>query len=402
MAYCRVCRSSHVVPMLDAGLRPISNRYVRSPGEKEALFPLRFCLCRDCGMVQLKDIVPAEELKPRVDWITYNEPEDHLDNMVERLIRLPGITSHSMFLGVSFKDDTTLHRIRKCGFKLTKRIRPQEDLGIEDKGAGAETLQLYIAPEPMHRVASGYGKADMVIVRHVLEHAHDLKAFLEGLKALVTPQGYVVIEVPDCSRAIGRHDYTTLWEEHSVYFSPSTLRRCMEENGFSVEGFDVYPYAFEDSLVCIARVRQSPGIIREDVLPEIEAAEKFAGAFNAYGQKVRFVLTRFRREKGPIALFGAGHLACVYINFFGIKDLLEFVIDDNAHKKGLFMPGSQLPIVTSEVLLTRNVKGCLMALNPMSEEKVIARNAAFVSNGGEFMSIFPASPIALNIGECGV
>ena len=395
MQVCRVCGSQNIVFMLDAGLQPVSNRYVANPGEKEDLFPLKFDLCRNCGMMQLAELVPAAELKPRVDWITYNEPEDHLDSMVEMLAGLKGMSADAFFLGVSFKDDTTLRRFENKGFKRTARISPQDDLGITDQGAGAETLQGRITAPWMRKVAAARGKADMVIVRHILEHAHDLRAFLDGLKELLVSGGYVAIEVPDCSRAIARCDYTTLWEEHVVYFSPATLRRCLEEAGFSVVHFEAYPYAFEDSLVCVVTLsKEGTADRKEDVTEALAAAEHFAAGFTGFGGSVRAALETFRRDKGRVAMFGAGHLACVYINFFGLKDVIDFVADDNPHKKGLFMPGSQVPILGSASLVGRNIKLCLLTLNPMGEEKVVGRNTDFTDKGGVFASVFPASRCA--------
>lgn len=394
---CRACCSLNVSALLDMGSQPISNRFLHSRNEQEVLFPLKLALCRDCGLIQLVDLIPVEELRPRFDWVTYNEPEDHLDSMVDRLAALPGISSDSAFLGISFKDDTTLHRFKVKGFSRMKRIDPVVHFGIMDKGVGIETIQMCISPEKMRQVAQKIGKADMVIVRHVLEHAYAPQRFLLSLKELMADGGYLVIEVPDCSRAVSQLDYTTIWEEHVVYFSPSTFRSCMEKAGFSIEGFDVYPCAFEDSLLCIARACKGDDVIKEDVHIALDVAQKFAYKFPLYRKKVRSVLAKYRQEKGKIAMFGAGHLACVYINFFGLKDFIEFVIDDNPNKKGLLMPGSQLPIVATEALMSQDVRLCLLALNPMSEAKVLARNRGFLLNDGEFLSIFPASCIALNL-----
>lgn len=396
---CRACCSLNVSPLLDLGTQPVSNRFLHSGSEQEYLFPLKLALCRDCGLIQLADLIPVEEIKPKFDWVTYNEPEDHLDSLVDKLAALPGVNRDSVFLGISFKDDSTLQRFKDKGFTRVKRIDPVSHFGIMDKGVGIETIQMCISPEKMRQVAQKTGKADMVIVRHVLEHAYDLQRFLSGLKELLTDDGYLVIEIPDCSRAVSHLDYTTIWEEHVVYFSPATFRFCIENAGFSIGGFAVYPYPFEDSLLCIARVQKGERIIRDDVHLSLSAAQKFAAEFPLYKNKVRSFLTKQRRERGKIVMFGAGHLACVYINFFGLKDFIEFVIDDNPNKKGLLMPGSRLPIVTSEALLSPDVKLCLLALNPLNEAKILAKNSSFLSNDGKFLSIFPASSIALNLEE---
>ncbi len=398
MRKCRVCRSEHLTPAMDAGLQPISNRYVRTPKERENLFPLTWDLCGDCGMLQLAGLIPPEELQPRFDWITYNEPEDHLDAMVAMLGGLAGMSAQKKILGISFKDDTTLRRLGHKGFKNTYRLDPLKDLGITCPGAGAETLQLRIEPQRLRAFAQSHGRSDMVIVRHILEHAHDPAAFLDGLKELVNPGGYLVIEVPDCSRAIRRQDYTTLWEEHVLYFSPVTFQRCLREAGFSLKQFCIYPYAFEDSLVGV--VQAAPGSAAERGGPDSQAmadVRRFADGFKDHGAAVRLAFERMRREHGRIAALGAGHLASSYINFFGLGPLIECVMDDDPHKEGLFMPGSRLPILPFRTWPENNIKVCALMINPMSEDKVLSRYASFNDQGGMFVSIFPESRQALKI-----
>ena len=80
-----------------------------------------------------------------------------------------------------------------------------------------------------------------------------------------------------------------------------------------------------------------------------------------------------------------------------VDDTIEFIIDDNPHKRGLYMPGSHLPIVASSALLEHDITLCLLSLNPIGEENVIAKNAAFAEHGGTFASIFPASVRALKV-----
>ena len=83
------------------------------------------------------------------------------------------------------------------------------------------------------------------------------------------------------------------------------------------------------------------------------------------------------------------------VNLLGLKDLLGFVVDDDPNKKGLLMPGSHLPISGSAALLERGVALCLLNMSPESEEKVVAKNKAFLEAGGTFASVFPESRYAL-------
>jgi len=82
--------------------------------------------------------------------------------------------------------------------------------------------------------------------------------FIEALKRLVTPGGYIVVEVPDCSRAMDGCDYTTIWEEHTLYYTPDTFRQTFPFAGLGVVRTENYPYPFENSLVAIATAN-APG-----------------------------------------------------------------------------------------------------------------------------------------------
>src|SRR4029077_15992799 len=106
MNTCPSCNPPRVQALMDCGPHPICNRFLRDPKATELLHPLRIGQCQACGLVQTLDPVPAAALVPAGDWITYNEPEGHLDRVAETLASLLGLAPGSVFGGVSFKDDT--------------------------------------------------------------------------------------------------------------------------------------------------------------------------------------------------------------------------------------------------------------------------------------------------------
>ncbi|MDP3734347.1 MAG: NAD-dependent epimerase/dehydratase family protein, partial [Nanoarchaeota archaeon] len=223
---CNLCQQKAVKTLLDLGLQPVSNRYVHNPAVPEQKFPLRFGQCQSCGVAQLTQPMPVEELTPHYDWITYIEPEEHLDS-VAATIKNCHLTSDSKICGISFKDKSLLERMNKAGFNNTLVLDPQRDLnvGIHD---GIEKIQSAVTVHKARQIVQRYGQFDVVIARHILEHAYDLAGFIAALKELIAPGGYLVIEVPDCARAFERNDYPILWEEHLSYFTPTTFQHVFQ------------------------------------------------------------------------------------------------------------------------------------------------------------------------------
>jgi hypothetical protein len=392
---CRVCRGGDVGDLLDCGPQPLSNRYLHRRDESEYRHPLVAGICRECGVVQLTEPPPAAELAPRFDWISYREPEDHLDSLVETMVAFAGLDGDAVVGGVSYKDDTTLRRFRERGFGRTWRIDTRRHLGLASERAEIETVQDRLDPaRAAAAITGGLPRADILLARHILEHAQRTVEFQAALRALVAPGGLVAVEVPDAGRSLDHRDYTTLWEEHVLYCTEATLPSVMRAGGFVTETLIRFPYASEDSLVLLARRVEEPAEDSpSDALEgELDRWQGFAGGF---GDTRRRSLAALSAETGGIALLGAGHLAATWINLMGAAPLISFVADDDPNKQGLLMPGSRLPIRPSAALYGGEVGLCLMAVSSGLEARVLERHAPFAARGGRFASIFPQSPRSL-------
>ena len=261
-----------------------------------------------------------------------------------------------------------------------------------------ETIQDRLTPDVSDEIVRAIGLADVVVVRHILEHAHDTQRFTKAVKKLVKPNGYLVFEVPDCTKALEDFDYSCPWEEHILYFTPETFKRGLALGGMDLISYASYPHELEDSLVAIVRpsTDEHPSHAVNPVSDrERHRATHYAQALRQHQEKLGTYLSDFCRNQGKVAMLGAGHLACTFINLLDLKDHIEFVADDNPNKRGLFMPGSRLPILGSEALIDENIKLCLLTVAPQVECRVVANNQGFVQRGGTFSSIFPASKMAL-------
>lgn len=387
MSACCVCQAGQCHRLLDFGRQPVCHHF-RDETQHEGLYPLVLGRCERCGLVQLMEKVPAPELVPRFDWLVNNEPEDHLDALVDVLCTLPGVSPDANICGVSHKDESLLCRFRKKGFEYVWAIDRKGELEIENPRAGIETIQQRMKPLLAATLQQRHGVPDVVIARHVLEHADEPVCLMETLRCLSRPRGYVVFEVPDCALPFQLFDYTVLWEEHRIYFTECTLRTCLEAGGFFVEQILSYPAPYETVLVAITRPQATRRESFACPTKEGERAISFANGFSQRQRDIRGLLLRWKKT-GKIALFGAGHHAVMFTNLMGVGDLIEFVLDDHPCKRGLRMPGTRLPIVGSEKLMEENIVLCLSSLGAGSERKVLSKIQRFIDRGGAFASIFP-------------
>lgn len=412
MKKCLLCERERCEKYLDFGMQPISHRY-HTAGEKAVQVPIALGQCGHCGLVQLMEPVAAHILKPKYDWIRYRDPEGHLDELVDAIRKLPTLSETSTIVGVSYKDETTLERFRRLGYQNVWCIDQVRDLDISDPTAGVETILTQLTPKNLKSLWSKRELADVVIARHIIEHSGNMKALIEALKTIVKPSGYIIFEIPDCEHAFERLNYTAVWEDHSLYFTEQTFRYLFEFGGLFLIGVERYPYPYEDCLVGISKVappgiisiQSSPSSLRPaEIQKEIKQFGGYATHYPSQKTKIQDRL-RFLKKKYPrIAMFGAGHWASAFINLMDIQAFIDVVIDDDLHKIGYRMPGTEVIISGSEVLVDRGVTDlevdlCLMSLSVESERQVARKHTSFIEKGGKFLSIFQLGSLTLMSGD---
>jgi 2-polyprenyl-3-methyl-5-hydroxy-6-metoxy-1,4-benzoquinol methylase len=125
-----------------------------------------------------------------------------------------------------------LHYCSKKGFTVTG-IEPNEKarkfatdvLGLKV----LDTYEINSLPE---------NSFDFISMWHVLEHVHDLSERMDLVRRILTPDGILLIAVPNSNSWDAKH-YNSSWAafdlpRHLYHFTPSTMKRLLEKTGFSL------------------------------------------------------------------------------------------------------------------------------------------------------------------------
>lgn len=392
---CTVCKSGDLYTSLSLGMQPPSNRFLYADLDSATTdepYPLSLGYCKKCETIQLVDRMPIEVMRPRYDWLLYNEPEGHLDDVVSKLKDLPGINGSSRLVGVTYKDKSTIERMNRLGFHNTACIS-EKDLECTTLPLGLETIQSALSSaDTIKRLHGSYSKADLLLVRHIVEHASDASAFIRSLHGLLAPNGYMMFELPDSERIFSAGNHPFIWEEHISYFTESSVRQLAKSVGAELVWLSRYRYPYEDSLIvlfCFTRTKVSyagPQLALPATSAKVLA--EFATRLNVARASWRMKLEAYRARGEKIAVFGAGHLATKFVNFYELADLIECVIDDHPKKVGMLMPGSRKRIAPSAELLSKGIRICISTLSPESEVKVRDKLADYFATGAHFIPAF--------------
>lgn len=396
---CLVCGST-VQLQLDIGPQPIANRFSASNEGNDFLHPFELGMCEKCALVQLMHEPPYSELRPRVSWVKYNEPESHVQKWASYLGEKFKETPRLRVCGVTEKDRSLVEAIAQVSHAETKILTLLDDLHFTDAHAGVESLPIALTRKSAQRVKEESGQFDLLVIRQTVEHVYELYNFFESLEILLAEDGYLYIEVPDCKRNFEAGDYTTLWEEHVCYFTPETFKNTIQEFGLEIVEFKIEPFQLEDSLIIIARKNscsENCNIQNGTIDQERERLLQYVRRFSLFRDSLQQYLHQFVGQGKKIAVYGASHPACSFVNYFQIAECVDCIVDDNEEKWNHYLAGSKIQIHDSSRLLERDISLCILALNPALDDRVVAKHRDFINAGGVFVSAYPGSAYSLPV-----
>jgi SAM-dependent methyltransferase len=92
---------------------------------------------------------------------------------------------------------------------------------------------------------------DVVTLWHVLEHVHQLHPYMEQLKNILKPDGWLVIAVPNYTSGDAQR-YGKTWAAYDVprhlyHFSPQSMKTLVQQHGLTVT--DIRPMWFDSFYV---------------------------------------------------------------------------------------------------------------------------------------------------------
>ena len=208
--------------------------------------------------------------------------------------------------------------------------------------------------------------ADLVVCRHTLEHIPNVAGFIQMLRrSLLEQNPLVFFEVPDTLRILQEGAFWDLYYEHCSYFTGRTLQWL-----FASQGFDVLDQTlgFDDQYLLV-EARPSSGTV-DSILIE-EHAKLIAGEARAYADRVEKMrdarksrIMSWRLEDRTRVIWGAGSKAVGYLAATGVAASISAVVDINPRKRGRFLPGSALRVVSPDDLMDVD-PDVVIAMNPV-------------------------------------
>ena len=388
---CCLCKGRSLSLLFNLNDLPISHLLRKKRDDPDPRFSVGFECCQDCGLLQIVDPIPADLIYGDADTYTtgFQQPR-HLEDLITTTVARqdPGSV-----IDIGCNDGSLLEALRRAGYAQVVGVEPNPVAASIARNKGHQVYTSYLTEELASQIVADCGAFDTVYLRHVVEHVSDLEAFFRALRALLKPDGLLVLELPDVEEGFALGSPAILWEEHVSYFTQALAEYMLERFGFQIS--DRRRYVFGGgSLAFVARKKAVPAscaIRRPDPSATTELLRGFVAGMERQKREIESVVSLARSSGYKVLIYGAAPRSCLLVSASGIAKMIDFVVDDRQDIQHRLMPGTDR-FVGSLADVAKTAGGkllCLLGVGSENEFKVRAKIEAAIDASFVFVSLFP-------------
>ncbi len=395
---CRVCDSTKLELAIDLGFQPWGNHFLRREDVgKEPFYPLRVVFCMDCKTPQLDYTVPKETMFAEHTYLSgiTKSLSEHFRQVAEEVDkRFFADQKQKSVLDLGSNDGTQLKHFKNLGYDV---------LGVESatvpakiaNDAGVPTVHAFFNLETAKKLER---KFDVINAAGFFFHLEELHSVCEGIKEVLAAGGVFVIQFLYMKRIVENLAFDQIYHEHLLYYNLKNVETLLNRHGLST--FDAYLTPAHGGSMVAYVTHQGAKPQSEQLKAYISAEERDrSNEFETYvafakklqkmkEENVRF-LSEAKKQGKRIYGMGAPVKGNTLLNYFGIgKNYLDFLVEKNESRKGLYSPGSHLEILIEKELTQLPDVYYVLAWN--FKKEILANNQALIAKGIEFY--FPVNP----------
>ena len=400
-ADCRLCHGTRLELALSLTPTPPADAYVppSRADESQPVFPIDMYLCRECGFLQLLDVVRPESIYGDYLYETSSSLGlvEHFDGyaqeVVDRIAPPPG----SLVVDVGSNDGSLLRSFRARGLSILG-IDPASEIAHRATESGIETLPEFFSVELARRIRDERGAATIITANNVVANIDDLDEVARAVRELLAPDGVFVFESFYLGDLVRNMVFDFFYHEHLSAFAVMPLERFFPRHG--LELIDALRVPTKGgSLRYTVQLEGGPRS-RADAVDEFRDEERRQGLaspdlyaeFDAKIDRTRSevaeLVHRLKRDGATIAGYGASATTTTLAYHFGLGDLVDYIFDDYPAKQGLLSPGLHIPVVPSDELYERR-PDAVIVFAWRYHEPIARKHSRFLAEGGRFIVPMP-------------
>jgi len=387
---CRSCGNTELKRVVSLGYQPLANNLLRDKKEKEELYPLEMNYCDKCHNCQLSVVVDPKKMFSNYLYLssTSSTFRKHFEDAAKKYIKEFKLSSKkSYIIDIGSNDGVALRPFKDLKFKRILGIEPAKNLAKIANKKKINTYNGFLDEKSLKKIKKN---ADIILASNVFAHSDNLKNMAECMLKLLSNRGTIIIEVQYLMNTLSDLTFDNIYHEHYNYWSLTSLVNFF--NNFSAKIYKVEKINTHGGSLRIYVKKNKKVKVEKNVHDLLKEEEKFGiKKYQTYlnfakevykiRNNVKHNISNLVKTHDKIIGYGSPAKATTALNFFGISNEIEFIVEDNKLKQGKFLPGVRIPITSKQKLKSKANCAIVLAWNFFEEIKRKNRDLAdkFVS-----------------------
>lgn len=395
---CRICQSDRLTEILDFGDLTLTGVFPGSLDESVPSGRVRLLLCRECGLVQLGDTFPPEEMYG--DNYGYRSGLNksmvsHLERITRSLETRTELAPGDTVLDIGANDGTLLRSYRTPGLQrigIDPTIKKFSEYYPPDISAVAD----FFSAKAFNSVTDA--KATIVTSIAMFYDLDNPVAFASDIASVLADDGVWYFEQSYMPWMLRSGAYDTICHEHLEYYSLTTIKHILDRAGLvlidaatnAVNGGSISVTAGKAGVAGHEPSVYARWLLAQEESDRVHAPEswvEFRQKVHSRQEDLRSLLTQLTDSGAVVMALGASTKGNVLMMTTPVGiDLVSKVGDVNPYKYGRFLPGTGIPIVSQEEVLA-DKPDYLLILPWHFRETFMVSLEEYLAGGGRL--IFP-------------
>tara|TARA_A100001015_G_scaffold293306_1_gene369752 strand:+ start:3090 stop:5636 length:2547 start_codon:yes stop_codon:yes gene_type:complete len=375
---CRSCGNTNLKRVVSLGYQPLANNLLKNKNEKSELYPLEMNYCDHCYNCQLSVAVDPKKMFSNYLY-TSSTSKIFRDHFVKAAIsyikQLKLKPKKSYIIDVGSNDGVALKPFKDLNFKNILGIEPAKNLAKIANKNKIKTFNGFLNKKNTKKIKKG---ANLILASNVFAHSDNLKEMADCMFKLLDKKGVIIIEVQYLLNTLKDVTFDNIYHEHYNYWSLTSLNNFFKQLNATI--FRSEKINTHGGSIRIYVSKEKNKKIDSSVKKLLEEEKKFGitkfKTYENFGKKVYEIrdniiknFTKLKKNGKKIIGFGAPAKATTALNFYGISDQIDFIVEDNSLKHNKFIPGVKIPIKSKKYIKDNKNTMVVLAWNFFNDIK---------------------------------
>ena len=382
---CRSCGNTKLKRVISLGYQPLANNLLKKKDEKCELYPLEVNYCDRCHNCQLSVAVNPKKMFTNYLYTssTSKSFREHFVTAANKYIKDFKLNKKkSYIIDVGSNDGVALKPFKNLGFKKILGVEPAKNLAKLANKNKIKTFNGFLEKNNLIKIKKN---ANIILASNVFAHSDKLKEMAECMFKLLNKNGTLIIEVQYLLNTLKDLTFDNIYHEHYNYWSLTSLRNFFNQHNATIyraekintHGGSIRVYISKDKKI---KIENSVKILVKEEekfgIKKYATYQEFAKKVYKIRENIRKNILNLKKKNNKIIGYGSPAKATTALNFFGISEEIDCIVEDNKLKHGKYLPGMKIPIVSKDKIKSKFDCALVLAWNFFEEIKKKNRDLA--------------------------